>query len=339
MLEAACAGSSSIALLAGEPGVGKTRMAEELAVHAGLRDIRVLWGRCYEGDGAPPFWPWAQVIRAAVRGQEPDALLAELGSAAADIAALVPAVRERLPGLPVAPSVEPAQARFRLFDSITAFLTGPAARQPLVLILDDLHWADAPSLVLLSFVARKLRSARLLVVGTCCEGDGGQHALAEILADLAREPVAAYFRLRGLGEPQLARFIEAIAGWHPSAPLVAAVYQRTEGNPLFVTELVRLLAAEGQPMSASGGALPLAIPPTVRAAIDGRLDRLSPGCRRCRWERQPGPPAAPCSRATPAASLSAPWRSVPPPRSRRTPQPSGKLDGYQVLAAGLAWHR
>jgi len=350
MLEAACAGSGSVALLAGELGIGKTRMAEELAVHAGLRDIRVLWGRCYEGDGAPPFWPWVQVIRAAVRGQEPDALLAELGSAAADIAALVPAVRERLPGLPVAPSVEPAQARFRLFDSITAFLTGAAARQPLVLILDDLHWADAPSLLLLSLVARELRSARLLVVGTCREGEGGQHALAEILADLAREPVAVYFRLRGLGEPQVARFIEAVAGWHPSAPLVAAVYQQTEGNPFFVTELVRLLAAEGQPMSAPGGALPLAIPPTVRAAIGRRLGPRAGDLlrqhhdgqrhraehhRTGRHDPQPEPPGAHRGRrpAPPDRRLGPGRRAFRRPRQRdhgRSPDEQARNQGERV---------
>ena len=111
-------------------------------------------------------------------------------------------------------------------------MTGPAARQPLVLILDDLHWADAPSLVLLSFVARKLRSARLLEWSApAARATAARRARCRVLADLAREPVAAYFRLRGLGEPQLARFIEAIAGWHPSAPLVAAVYQRTRETP------------------------------------------------------------------------------------------------------------
>jgi DNA-binding CsgD family transcriptional regulator len=280
MLEAARARRGGVALLVGEPGIGKTRLAEELAVYAWLRDVQVQWGRCYEGEGAPAFWPWVQIIRAVVQGREPAALLAELGPGAADIAALVPAVRARLPDLPPPPAVEPDQARFRLFDSITAFLTSAAARQPLVLILDDLHWADAPSLLLLPFLARELRAARLLVVGTCREGAaGGQRALARILADLAREPVVARFPLRGLGEPEVARFIEAVAGRPPPAPLVAAVYQQTEGNPFFVTELVRLLGAEGRLAPVPGAAGPLAIPPTVRAAIGRRLDRLSAACR------------------------------------------------------------
>ena len=222
--------------------------------------------------------------------------------------------------------------RFRLFDSITAFLTVPAACQPWLVILYDLHWADAPSLVLLSFVARKLRSARLLVlVGTCCEGDGGQHALAEIL------PVAAYFRLRGLGEPQLARSSKPSRA-DPSAPLVAAVYQRTEGNPLFVTELrtpprrrgaadvgVRWGVAAGDPAHGTRRDRRTAGPPVARmpeVSLDSHPVHQHPHVAEPRQQHRHRPPGAAC-----------------PQRSCLTPQPLGKLHGYQVLAAGLAWHR
>src|SRR6266511_6106670 len=117
-LDAALAGRGGVVLLAGEPGIGKTRLAEELAAQASARGALVLWGRCWEGEGAPAFWPWIQIVRAYVDGSEPAALRQDMGAGAADIAQLVPALRERLPGLPMPPPTEPEAARFRLFDSL-----------------------------------------------------------------------------------------------------------------------------------------------------------------------------------------------------------------------------
>ena len=118
----AFSGRSRILMLVGEPGIGKTRTAEELATYAQLRGAQVLWGHCYEGEGAPAYWPWVQIIRTYVHDREPKALFSEMGPGAADIAEVVSEVRERLPGLPTPPKLEPEQARFRLFDSITMFL-------------------------------------------------------------------------------------------------------------------------------------------------------------------------------------------------------------------------
>jgi predicted ATPase len=145
-LDAAAAGRGGVVLVAGEPGIGKTRLAEELAAQATARGALVLWGRCWEGEGAPAFWPWVQVVRAYVQAADPAALRHDMGAGAADIAQVVPTVRECLPDLPSPPPTEPEAARFRLFDSLAGFLRGAAARQPLLLILDDLHGADAPSL-------------------------------------------------------------------------------------------------------------------------------------------------------------------------------------------------
>ena len=165
-LEDTLSGRGRLVTLVGEPGIGKSRTAQELATYAGLRGVQVLWGRSYEEQGVPPYWPWVQAIRSYVRERDPEQLRSEMGAGAADIAEVVSEVRERLPGLPPAPKLEPEQARFRLFDSITAFLKTASQRQPLVLILDDLHWADQPSLMLLQFVARELNGARLLIIGT-----------------------------------------------------------------------------------------------------------------------------------------------------------------------------
>ena len=152
-LEDALAGQGRLVMLVGEPGIGKTRTAQELAVLAEQRGAQVLWGRCYEEQGAPPYWPWVQAIRAYVQQVDAEQLTAELGSGSADIAEIIPDLREKLPDLGTPPALEPEQARFRLFDSITSFLKNAAQHQPLLLVLDDLHWADRSSLLLLEFLA------------------------------------------------------------------------------------------------------------------------------------------------------------------------------------------
>jgi predicted ATPase len=170
-----------------------------------------------------------------------------MGSGAADIAEVVSDVRERLPGLPPAPQLEPEQARFRLFDSVAAFLKTASQRQPLVLVLDDLHWADQPSLALLQFVARELGGARLLIIGTYRDMElSRQHPLAEALGELTRERLFQRVLLRGLTQEDVGRFIEMTSGHDAPRGLVEAVHTQTEGNPLFVTEVVRLLVQDGE---------------------------------------------------------------------------------------------
>src|SRR5262245_60168345 len=155
-LEDAFTGCGRLVLLVGEPGIGKTRTAHELAAHARLQGAQVFTGRCYEGDGAPPFWPWVQIVRAYLHDCDLDTLRADLGTGAVDIADVLSEVRKRLPQLPTAPTMESAHTRFRFFDSFTTFLRNVAHRKALVLILDDLHWADTSSLLLLQFLVREL---------------------------------------------------------------------------------------------------------------------------------------------------------------------------------------
>ena len=159
-LEEAISGRGRLFLVSGEPGIGKSRLFDEFALRAGERGVRVLWGRCWEAGGAPAYWPWCQSLRSYVRTCDPGTLAAELGAGASDVAQLVPEIRELLPGV-AAPSRsrDPDTARFRLFDATAAFLRRTAARDPLVLVLDDLHAADTPSLFLLQFLARELGEA------------------------------------------------------------------------------------------------------------------------------------------------------------------------------------
>jgi DNA-binding CsgD family transcriptional regulator len=283
-LDAAVGGHGGVVLVVGEPGIGKTRLAEELAARAIGRGAVVLWGRCWEGAGAPSFWPWVQVVRGYVQVQagDPASLRHDLGAGAADIAQLVPAVHDCIPGLPTPPPLDPEAARFRLFDSLAGFLRAAAARRPLLLVLDDLHWADVPSLALLRFMSRELEGAGPLVVGSYrhTEVDQG-HPLLAAVADLTRGQ-HRWLLLGGLGQRDVAGFVALVAGTEPSAELVAEVYQQTDGNPFFVTEVVRLLASQGRLDPAARGAAVLegGLPEGVRAVVAERLSRLSGDCRR-----------------------------------------------------------
>src|SRR6185369_3627610 len=120
-LAEAAAGRGAFVGVAGDPGIGKTRLIEELVLRAALPDERVLWGRCLAHEGVPPYWPWTQAVRSYVERAEPAVLRADLGPGAADIAQLVPEVRERLADVGTAPRIDPEQARFRLFDSVVTF--------------------------------------------------------------------------------------------------------------------------------------------------------------------------------------------------------------------------
>ncbi len=296
-LEAALAGHGRLVLLVGEAGIGKTRTAHELAAHARQHSAQVLIGRCYESEGAPPFWPWVQIVRAHIADRDPEILKAELGAGAPDIAQVMAEVRERLPDLPTPPTLEPQQERFRFFDSFTTFLKNTAKAQPLVLVLDDLPWADTPSLLLLQFLAREVGDVPILIVGTYRDVElRRQHPLAQTLGELARAPGSRSLVLQGLTAHDVARFIELATDQVPAETLVSAVYQKTEGNPFFLTEVVRLLTTEGGESALSsfdpstslraGSAQDrnpqsaLGLPRRVREAIGHRLQTLSEDCRR-----------------------------------------------------------
>jgi class 3 adenylate cyclase len=249
-LDSALGGQGQLVLVAGEAGIGKTRVAEELAAEVRAREVRVVWGRCHEGEGAPAYWPWRQALRALAAGR-PAAAPGE-GEAADGLGRLLPELAEAAGGpLPAAP-VDPEVARFRLFDAMAASLREAAADTGLVVVLDDLHWADRASLLLLEFVARELADSRLLLVGTYRDVEVDRHhRLSGTLAELFRQPVTTRVALGGLHQGQVGRFIANVAGIDPAADLVTALHGQTEGNPYFVSELVRLLAAEHR-LEASG---------------------------------------------------------------------------------------
>jgi DNA-binding SARP family transcriptional activator len=282
-LDDAVSGRGRLVLIGGEPGIGKSRLAEELASQAGDSRAEVLWGRCWEAGGAPPYWPWVQALRSAVRGCSPEQLRAELGSGAAEIAEVVPELRQRLPDLGALPPVaDPQQARFRLFDSIAGLLRNASVRRSLVLILEDLNWADDGSLLLLEFVARELADAHVLLIGTYRDIDlSRRHPLAKTLGELARERLFERVLLGGLSHEDVERFIDATCAFVPDQALVRALHTQTEGNPFFLGEVVRLLAEEGALTPEALGTperWSARIPEGVREVIGRRLERLSGPC-------------------------------------------------------------
>ena len=276
-LEDALAGRGRLVLLAGEPGIGKSRLADELMGQARARGARVIVGRCWEAGGAPPYWPWVQSLRAYVRETEPDALREQLGAGAADLAQLLPELRELFPGFRSrrrrsprvrasacsrrrAPSSAARRRRARSCSCSTTFTppTSPRcscsgsspARSPTA----GCWWCAA-----FRDVDPTLRDP-----------------LTAALAELVREPHTAQIGLTGLSEADVAEYIELSTGIEPARRLVQAIHAETEGNPLFVAEVVRLLEAEGRIAEADAH---LRIPPGVRAVIGRRVGRLSERCR------------------------------------------------------------
>jgi DNA-binding winged helix-turn-helix (wHTH) protein/predicted ATPase len=246
----ALAGDGRIALLGGEPGIGKTRTAEELSANARARGARVLAAWCYEGEGAPPYWPWVQILRSA------------------------------LEGLPEPPSLPPEEARFRIFDGASTFLRSAAARQPLMVFLDDLHWADSMSLGMLEFLARELAGAPLLVVGTYRDQEVNE-SLSRTLAELARHAHCERLFLEGFSQEEAGTFVSAASGAPPSLAVIHTLTEKTGGNPFLIDEIVALLRAEGRLGDLQrADALQLGVPPSVREVIRRRSSQLSGEARR-----------------------------------------------------------
>ncbi len=291
--ENALSGQGSLVMLVGEPGIGKTRLAEEFAVYARLRGAQVLAGRSYEGAVELPYFPFAEALRQYVRARPEPELRRELGAGAPEVADLVSEIRRRLPDVPPSPPLQGEAERLRLFDSVTSFLQSAAAASPLVLHLDDLHWADKPSLLLLRYLARNLAGVRLLVLGTYRDVELDRtHPLAELLPALRHDTAFRRILLRGLPENEVLAFVTALADDAPDEDTRArrtvfakALHEETEGNPFFLGEVIahlvesgKLTWEEGRWTSRVTSVSELGIPEGVREVVGRRLSAMSPVC-------------------------------------------------------------
>lgn len=278
-------GQGSLVMLAGEPGIGKTRTAEELASLASERGAEVLWGKCTSQRGAPSLWPWSQIVRSYSLTRDADTVMAAFGHGAARVADGIPEVSELFPSSkPSSAEVDSDNARFMLFDAFASFLKNVSREKPIVLIIDNLHWADDASLQLLEFITPDLAGIPILLVGTYRDMEvSRQHPLSRTLANLNRERSFQRIPLKGLTEQEVGRLAIAGAGTSLEPEIVRSINERSEGNPFFVQEFVHL-ARFGNRLSLSGAKEPTEwwrqIPEGVREVIGHRLDGLSADCNR-----------------------------------------------------------
>ncbi|MEO2237311.1 MAG: AAA family ATPase, partial [Candidatus Poseidoniia archaeon] len=262
--------------LRGDPGIGKTFTATEAARRAIVRGAEVLTGRCYEGAGAPAFWPWLQILRQSLREGDAAALARALGPAAGDLADLLPELPAPVDPFDIDTASAPEQARFRLVDGITRYFEARSRQRPLVLILEDLHWADKASLLLLQFLNRELPHLHILVVGSYRDVElRRDRALAGALGVLGREPHCARISLTGFERREVARFVQVRGHEDPDPAFLEAVLEMTAAawRP-------QRGASRGLAMLARTGARPLRRPTPACTAQPQRRRPTRP-CR-CR---------------------------------------------------------
>ena len=274
-------GRGGLALIGGEPGVGKTRLSEELLADARERGMLTFTGHCYE-EGTAPFTPFVEILEQMVRQIPADVLREALGDAAPDVVRLVPEIHRVVDDIPPPAELTPEQQRRVLFNAVLDLFRRLGARQPVVLLLDDLHWADDTTLGLLQHVAPHLAGIRLLAVGTYrdVELDVGK-PFGKAMAALVRQKQAERLRLRRLPQEAVAELLTALGGSEPPRTLVQVIFHETEGNPFFVGEVFQHLSEEGKLFDEAGdwqtdvSIDELDVPEGVRLVIGRRLERLS----------------------------------------------------------------
>jgi class 3 adenylate cyclase len=277
-------GQRQVVLIAGEPGIGKTRLATEAARAAHADGGVVLFGACDE-DVALPYRPFVEALRHYVTHASAAVLATHLCTHRGELARLVPELARRLPDLPAPQAAEAETERFLLFEAVTGLLATASQESPIVLVLDDLHWAVAPELLLLKHLVRSAEPMRLLVIGTYRDTDLSRtHPLTAMLADLRKEGGVERVSLHGLDDDAVEALVAAVTRHELDEALVAlarVVRRETEGNPFFMGEVVRHLIESGALFQERGrwtyrGAIAeLGIPEGVREVIGRRLGRLS----------------------------------------------------------------
>jgi tetratricopeptide (TPR) repeat protein len=278
----AISGEGQALLISGEPGVGKTRLAQEAVSAARLQGAHVLQGGCYENEAVNPYLPVTEALRDWTHSQ-PDEVLRNLPlQTAVEMAKLAPEIDVRIGPLQPNPALSPDLERMRLFDHLSRFLGSLAAQGGLLFFVDDLHWADPGSISFLHYLLRRLRGERLLLLGAYREIELDRaHPLASALVDWNRERLVTRIQVGRLDEKGCADLLAAMFGQNEVSPEFSqAIYNETEGNPFFIEEVVKALVDQGQIYLENGEwerleIGELAIPQSIKEAIGRRLDRLS----------------------------------------------------------------
>lgn len=276
-VERAVSGEGALVLVAGEAGIGKSRLIEAASDGAVARGVRGVWGRCLEAGGAPPFWPWVQVFRALLREGALQSLTPARKRALWHV---LPEIIDVESANPPASSADPERARFGLLDGACAALLDVAAHGPRLVVLEDIHFADASSLALLEVLAAQLRTSPLVVIGTLRVSDASASGQALQLQRLIRE--ARIIELGPLSREAVRAFVQLTVGDDGAEPLCDTLYDVTEGHPLFLTEMTRLVAGasparRGADTRSSHPPLELPrLPTTIASVLRERLRLLSP---------------------------------------------------------------
>jgi class 3 adenylate cyclase/tetratricopeptide (TPR) repeat protein len=283
----AVAGGGGVVLIAGEAGLGKTRLVDEIAAEAKSSGMFVVRGQCYDMEGSLPYVPFVEAIEYGLTVTTGDAFRSAMGDAGPEIARFVPKVRVAYPDLPPPLALPSDQARHYMFESVCDFFGRAAAIQPMLIVLEDLHWADESTTQLLESVARRVGRAPLLVIGTYRDVDlHPGHPFMRGIEHLSRLQTVSRITLKRLSAIEVAGMLRALSGQEPPQRLVQLIYSETEGVPFFVEEVYRHLAEEHRLTDAAGKWLPqveigeVEVPETVRLVLGRRIDRIGETAQR-----------------------------------------------------------
>jgi DNA-binding CsgD family transcriptional regulator/tetratricopeptide (TPR) repeat protein len=285
-LQDASRGMGQTVLLAGEAGIGKSRLVGAAKARANLEGFLLLESTCFEPDRNVPYAPLIDLLRAQLLGRGSDDVAQVLGSAAPTLIHLVPELAVRLPGIAATPPLEPEQQRHRLFHALVELLVGLTRAQPVLLIIEDLHWCDTTSLDFLRYVARRLARLPVLLL-LSYRLDEPQPSLRHLLAELDRERLATELSLAPLSRAEVETMLRATLslGRPVRAEFLDAIYGLTDGNPFFIEEVLKALVVTGDlaPAESTWDRTPLdvlRVPRTIEDAVLRRLVRVSPAAQR-----------------------------------------------------------
>jgi class 3 adenylate cyclase/tetratricopeptide (TPR) repeat protein len=286
-LDQTSGGRGRLVLLAGEAGVGKTRLADEVLREARSRGFRVWRGHCNSTEGAPPYLPFVEALRQYVDERPDDVLADELGEEAGEIARLVPEVSRRLPIKPLGVPLPPEQERFRLLEAVRILFSELIRRRPLLFIIDDVHWIDEASCLLLRHLAQMVSTSPMLLLLTARADElPAAHPLTPVTGEFGRFQAYNRVDLKGLEPADVLSMLESLAAAPPPATLAQTLFEGTEGNAFFLIELITHLHSENLLFDQSGnwnanlGDGALDVPHSIRAVIDRRLAALTDNARK-----------------------------------------------------------
>lgn len=280
--EEARVGKAKVVLIAGEPGIGKTRLLEEIGAFAARDEVVVLRGGASEAEGMPPYLPFLEALGHYIQDTSPEILREQVTNTSYILVSIFPELAQLLGEVTFPQPVSAEQARLRLYEAVGAFLAAIGTQNALVLLLDDLHWADSASLDLLYHIMHRQANARLLVVGTYRSSESENNAaLARTIHRLSRQRILTTITVRPLTEREVEDFIRSYLTYGVSPVLTSLLYTQSEGNPFFIEELLYswletgVLANEPEQCDVAA-LLEHTLPPNIIGALRQRFTRVAP---------------------------------------------------------------